>query len=278
MCSLTNQFAKPSWLNISKFKAQRRNLWIALVVLLVVYLVKWGFSTERAINCLVYKRIPTQRWIDNVALRQILTIVTIVVSLLVLWYVQGMSFFRLPRGKSDWGEIACVGLAWVTPLPLTRVLSLLLPDTPCPPPPSTEPRQFWDLSQLSGPAEEVWFAAAIAVWMLLWTDRPCIKCFGILLGGGLLRGIFHIYQGWESIGLFIWGAVAALAVALTGRWVLLFLLHYLNNALITAFGWHSIQAAWLLLLVCVMLCGCSKLIPASKNRMKKPHAGALKSD
>jgi len=134
------------------------------------------------------------------------------------------------------------------------------------------------LSQLRGPAEEVWFAAAIAVWMLLWTDRPRIKCFGILVGGGLLRGIFHVYQGLESIGLFIWGAAAALAVALTGRWVLLFLMHYLNNALITAFGWDSIEAARLLLLVCVMLCGCSKLIPASKNRMKKPHAGALKSD
>ncbi len=277
MCSLTNQFAKPSWLNISKFKAQRWKLWIALVVLLFVYLIKWGFSTERAIYCLVYKQRPTERWIDHVALWPELPIITIVVSLLVLWYVQGMSFFRLPRGKSDWGEIACVGLVWASPLLLTRFASLFLPGTPCPSG-STEPRPFWDLSQLRGPAEEVWFAAAIAVWMLLWTDRPRIKCFGILVGGGLLRGIFHVYQGLESIGLFIWGAAAALAVALTGRWVLLFLMHYLNNALITAFGWDSIEAARLLLLVCVMLCGCSKLIPASKNRMKKPHAGALKSD
>ncbi|KMY23983.1 hypothetical protein ACU19_00990 [Actinobaculum suis] len=95
----------------------------------------------------------------------------------------------------------------------------------------------------------------------------------------MLRGIFHVYQGLESIGLFIWGAAAALAVALTGRWVLLFLLHYLNNALISALGWTSIEAAMLLLfLVWVMLPGCTKLVSASKNRMKKPHTGDLKSN
>lgn len=273
---LTSLFAEPSWLNVSKFRERRRKLWIALVALLVVYLFDWGLSTERAIYCLLNKQIPAGRWIDHVALRPELPIITIVVSMLVLWHVQGRSFFRLPRGNSDWREIACVGLAWVTSLVLTRVVSLSLPDTPCPG--STGPKPFWSVSQLGGPAEEVWFAAAVAVWMLLWADRPRIKCFGILVGGGVLRGIFHVYQGWESIGLFIWGAVAALAVALTGRWMLLFLLHYLNNAIISALGWDSIEAALLLLLVCVMLLGCSKLIPASKNRMKKPHAGALKSD
>ena len=276
MCRLTNQFAKPLWLNISKFKAQRWKLWIALVVLLVVYLVKWGLSTERAIYCLLNKQIPAGRWIDHVALRPELPIITIVVSLLVLWYVQGRSFFRLPRGHSDWREIACVGLAWVTFLVLTRMASLSLPDTPCPG--STGPKPFWAVSQLRGPAEEVWFAAAVAVWMLLWADRPRIKCFGILVGGGLLRGIFHVYQGWESIGLFFWGAAAALAVALTGRWVLLFLLHYLNNALISAFGWDSVAASLLLFFVCVTLLGCTELVSASKNRMKKTHAGELKSN
>lgn len=276
LLKLTHLFSKPSWLNVNKIKEQRRNLWIALVVLLVVYLFDWGLSTERAINCLVNKQIPAGRWIDHVALWPELSLITIVVSLLILWYVQGKSFFRLPRSNSDWREQACVGLAWVTTLVLAREVSLLMPDTPCPG--STGPKPFWGLSQLGGPAEEVWFATAVAVWMLLCVDRPRIKLFGILVGGGVLRGIFHVYQGWESVGLFIWGAVAALAVALTGRWILLFLLHYLNNALISALGWDSIEAALLLLLVCVVLLGCSKLIPDSKNRMKKPRAGALKSD
>ena len=276
LLKLTHLFSKPSWLNVNKNKEQRRNLWIALVVLLVVYLFDWGLSTERAINCLANKQIPAGRWIDHVALWPELPIITIVVSMLVLWHVQGRSFFRLPRGNSDWREIACVGLAWVTFLVVTRMASPSLPDSPCPD--STGPKPFWGVSQLGGPAEEVWFAAAVAVWMLLWADRPRIKFFGILVGGGVLRGIFHVYQGWESIGLFIWGAAAALAVSLTGRWVLLFLLHYLNNALISALGWDSIEAALLLLLVCVVLLGCSKRIPDSKNRMKKPRAGALKSD
>lgn len=275
--NLTNQFARPLWLNASQLKGQRWKLSIALVALLVVYLFDWGFSTERAIYCLVNKQIPAGRWIDHVALWPELPIITIVVSLLVLWRVQGKSFFRFPRRNSDWREIGCVGLAWVTPLVITREVSQLMRDTPCPG--STELKPFWGLSQLGGPAEEAWFAAAVAVWMLLWAGRPRIKLFGILVGGGVLRGIFHVYQGWESVGLFIWGAVAALAVALTGRWVLLFLLHYFNNALISALGWRSTEAAMLLLiLVCMMLVGCTKLESAPKNRVKKAHAGELKSN
>lgn len=276
LLKLTSLFAEPSWLNVSKLKERRRKLWIALVALLVVYLFDWGLSTERAVYCLLNKQIPAGRWIDHVALRPELPIITIVVSLLVLWHVQGRSFFRLPRGNSDWREIACVGLAWVSFLVLTRWASLLLPETPCPG--STGPKPFWGVSQLGGPAEEVWFAAAVAVWMLLWADRPRIKFFGILVGGGVLRGIFHVYQGWESIGLFIWGAAAAVAVALTGRWVLLFLLHYLNNALISAFGWNSVAASVRLFLVCVMFLGCTELVAVSKNRMKKTHTGELKSN
>lgn len=276
LLKLTSLFAEPSWLNVSKLRERRRKLWIALVALLVAYLFDWGLSTERAVYCLLNKQIPSGRWIDHVALRPELPIITIVVSLLVLWCVQGMSFFRLPRGNSDWREIACVGVAWVSFLVVTRAMSPLLPVTPCPG--STGPKPFWGVSQLKGPAEEVWFAAAVAVWMLLWANRPCIKFFGILVGGGVLRGIFHVYQGWESIGLFIWGAAAALAVARTGRWVLLFLLHYLNNALISAFGWDPVEASLLLFVVCVIFFGCTELVSASKNRMKKTHAGELKSN
>ena len=47
--NLTNQFARPLWLNASQLKGQRWKLSIALVALLVVYLFDWGFSTERAI-------------------------------------------------------------------------------------------------------------------------------------------------------------------------------------------------------------------------------------
>ena len=42
LLKLTHLFSKPSWLNVNKIKEQRRNLWIALVVLLVVYLFDWG--------------------------------------------------------------------------------------------------------------------------------------------------------------------------------------------------------------------------------------------
>ena len=80
LLKLTHLFSKPSWLNVNKIKEQRRNLWIALVVLLVVYLFDWGLSTERAINCLVNKQIPAGRWIDHVALCPELSLITIAVS------------------------------------------------------------------------------------------------------------------------------------------------------------------------------------------------------
>src|SRR5699024_9838333 len=137
--------------------------------------------------------------------------------------------------KPSWREVSFVAFAWVIPLLLTRLSARFLPASVCPGSDAT-PEPWLSLSQLGGPAEEVWFAAIIAIWMLLWAERPLVKLLGVLIGGGILRGIFHVYQGLESAGLFIWGAFAAVAVALTGRWVILFILHFLNNALITAGG------------------------------------------
>lgn len=265
------QFYDPSWLTRSKLKNRRSALWVALAVLLTVYFFDWGLSTERAVQCLIDERVPTGRWIDNFTSWEWMPVVTFFVSLVVLACTLGRYPFQLPRSKPAWREVASVGFAWVIPLLLTRLTALVLPDSVCPGS-SAAPEPWLSLSQLGGPAEEVWFAAAVAVWMLLWKDRPLVKVLGVLVGGGVLRGVFHVYQGWESVGLFVWGAVAALTIALTGRWVILFILHYLNNALITAGGLNSIEAALVVLLVCFV-----PLAFASEKKTKTPPSSKLKS-
>lgn len=258
------QFDDPSWLTRSRLKNRRSALWVALAVLLTVYFFDWGLSTERAIQCLIDERVPTDRWMDTVASWEWMPVVTIVSSLGILAYAIGGYPFQFPRDKPAWREVSYVGLAWATPLFLTRSSALFLPDSVCPGS-AAAPEPWLSLSQLGGPAEEVWFAAAVAVWMLLWADRPLIKALGVLVGGGVLRGVFHVYQGWESIGLFAWGAVAALAVALTGRWVILFIMHYLNNALITAGDLDNVTVAALLVLICFV-----PLAFASERKTTRP--------
>lgn len=270
MRKLRAQFDDPSWLISNKLQNRRLALWLALAVLLAVYFFVWGLSTERAVRCLIDERVPIGRWIDAFASWEWKPVVTIVVSLVVLACTVGRFPFQLPRSKPAWREVAFVGFAWAIPLLLTRLTALFLPDSVCPGS-SAAPEPWLSLSQLGGPAEEVWFAAAVAVWMLLWTDRPLVKVLGVLVGGAVLRGIFHVYQGWESVGLFFWGAGAALAIALTGRWVILFILHYLNNALITAGGLNSIEAALVVLLVCFV-----PLAFASDKKTKTPPPSKLK--
>lgn len=264
--NLKAQFASPSWLNGSRFQQHRWKLWIALAILLVVYFFKWGLSTERAIQCLLDRSIPSGRWIDDIASWPWMPVISIASSFLILWYAVGSFPVRQVRGRQGWIEIGYVGLVWAIPLVLTRSLLLITPESPCPS--SASSRQFFELAQLGGPAEEVWFAAFVAIWMLIWDESPRVKLIGVTLGGGFLRGVFHVYQGWESLGLFTWGVAAALAVALTGRWFFLFLLHYVNNALITAGDLPSISAAIVVLFVCFItyvFARCLQRAPAERD-------------
>jgi len=103
---------------------------------------------------------------------------------------------------------------------------------------------------LSGPAEELWFAAAIAALVLLTRNNPKVRFWVALIGGGLLRVAFHVYQGWVSVGLFFWGAVVAVAVAWTGRWLILFILHFVTNFAINMMGMPNFVITIYLLLVC----------------------------
>ena len=85
--------------------------------------------------------------------------------------------------------------------------------------------------------------------MLILSDHFRYKIIVITLGGAILRGVFHIYQGWESAVLFLWGAVAALTVAATGRWAMLFVLHYVNNMLIVSLGLSPVLSIAIILAV-----------------------------
>ena len=75
---------------------------------------------------------------------------------------------------------------------------------------------------------ELWFAAALAAIVILTRDKPKVRLLCAVLGGAFLRGVFHIYQGWESVGLFAWGALVAVTVAWTGRWMMFFFISIFN--------------------------------------------------
>ena len=246
---LCAEFADPGWLDRSKLAHRKGALWGLLVALLGLYGLKWGTGAVRAVECLVGGEPPSGRWLDAPSAWPFTSAVVAGLAFIVLRSASGSWLPPRPSDARQWRNLGLVGMAWATPLFLTRVAGLFLPGVSCAGSPPLIP--LLSPFQLSGPAEEVWFAAAIAVWMLLSVDHPRIKLLGVVVGGGVLRGIFHVYQGWASIGLFVWGACAALAVAVTGRWLLLFVLHYVNNALVNPLGVHSVVAAGCIFLVCL---------------------------
>lgn len=250
--NLKKRFANPPWISGVAKTRNQVFLWILLTLLLIQYFFDWGLSTERAYQCLISGHTPQGRWIDEIAGWQWMSPLTITLSLVAIILLSGRSTVKIPGSKSDWHESFLVGLAWAIPLLITRAISVYLPESPCRAA-NADPKPLFSLWQLNGPSEEVWFAATIATWILITQKNLYVRAAGIAFGCMILRGIFHVYQGWESIGLFIWGAVAGVAIALTGRWVILFVLHFINNALITAGGFNSVFSAIIIVIACAIL-------------------------
>jgi hypothetical protein len=98
----------------------------------------------------------------------------------------------------------------------------------------------------------LWFAAALAAIVILTRDKPKVRLLCAVLGGAFLRGVFHIYQGWESVGLFAWGALVAVTVAWTGRWMMFFILHFMNNFFISIFNLEAWEPPFLFSVVFAM--------------------------
>ncbi|TQM65231.1 CPBP family glutamic-type intramembrane protease [Klugiella xanthotipulae] len=263
---LRKSFTNPEWLVGDNLKDKKNWLLGSLILLLGLYLLNWGLSIERAFRCLADGTPPQGRWVDDLATSAYVPVVVAILSLAVLKYASGRFTASFPRKRYQWSELTYVGFAWALPIFFTRLIATWVPETPCVT--SSERIPLFSLYQLGGPIEEVWFAAVISIWMLLMTEHPRAKFIGVILGGGVLRGIFHVFQGWESIGLFVWGACAALLVAMTGRWLLLFFLHLLNNALVYSFGSSALEAATCALFVCVVIWGVSE----SKNKKVPLHS------
>lgn len=240
---------KSAWLNEDRFLGKRWKLLACLAGLLILYGITWGVSTERAVRCLIDGSPPMGRPLDKIALWEFKPLCIILFSLAVLCYVKNGAPSIVPRNCKGWGQVFCVGALWALPLALTRFVGLWF-QSGCK---SGSSASIFSWEELSGPAEEVWFAAFVAVWVLLWLKRPYVKYVGIVIICGTLRGMFHVYQGWSSIGLFVWGAVAGCLVALTGRWVILFILHYINNSMISAGAASDVFTAYLILFACLSL-------------------------
>lgn len=125
----------------------------------------------------------------------------------------------------------------------------------------------------AGPAEEIMFGAVMVTllrrggWSWWWV-------VGIL---GLLRGLFHIYYGWPSLGMFVWGAGAAAAYAVTGRVIVPVVLHSLNLMnLAPMLGADGSVWPWVVVFVLsagmcmVVFFGCPRQTPAATVGKESP--------
>lgn len=93
---------------------------------------------------------------------------------------------------------------------------------------------------MAGPAEEILFGAVFVTllrrggWSWPW----------IVAISAILRGSFHIYYGWPSVGHFLWGALVPLGYAITGRVLLPVLLHSMWNVHATMIAHEVITPGW----------------------------------
>lgn len=230
--------------------------WILLACAAMIYFLEWGLSTVRACKCLIDGHPPRGHWYDfwssfswHVPLVIAGSATLLCLALRYVGNVERINLsehlnhvFKKNRDVKTWvRDTAALGLVWCIPLLVTRAIKCINPSLF--PKSSCESSSYKDLvtwDHLGGPVEELWFAAALAAIVILTRDKPRLRLPCAALGGAFLRGMFHVYQGWESVGLFVWGALVAVAIAWTGRWVLFFVLHFINNFLISmhhAYDW-----------------------------------------
>ena len=195
---LRAEFAEPGWLDHSKLAHRRGVLWGLLLLLLGLYGLKWGLGAIRAVECLVEGAPPSGRWLDAPSAWPFTSALVAGLALVVFRLVSGAFLPPRPADASQWRDLGLVGAAWAFPLLLTRVVGVFLPASSCAASPPSIP--LLSPLQLSGPAEEVWFAAAIAVWMLLWADRPQVKFLGVVVGGGCYGGFYTSTRGGSQSG------------------------------------------------------------------------------
>jgi len=227
--------------------------WILLFCGLVIYGLTWGVGATRAFKCLKYRHPPTGHWYDNWSVSVWSTLLALAGSAILLYLasrlVGNIEQFKLSErlkcviqqgkeGKSScFHSLPVLGVIWSMPLFITRyTLNSILPESICE---TSSSKILLTWRHLTGPAEELWFAAALAAIVILTRGKPGVRLLWAVVCGGLLRGVFHVYQGWESLGLFVWGALVAVAVAWTGRWVMFFILHFINNFFISIFHWTA---------------------------------------
>ncbi|WP_067779450.1 CPBP family intramembrane glutamic endopeptidase [Actinomyces vulturis] len=208
---------------------------ILLIVCLIMYAAEWGTSAIRSVECLRDHRVPTGRLIDTLANSSLLTLFVVIGSGLVL-FVARVPFFMGNNRQQSFMLSTKVGLVWAGSMVIARFFGAFTPPSSCPPAEATHSMPLFSLEQLAGPAEEIWFGAFLACIVLLTRHQPARRFWIAVIAGGFLRGVFHLYQGWGSAGLFLWGAVTAVAVAWTGRWMILFVMHLINNVIVLTFG------------------------------------------
>lgn len=242
----------------------------SLLVVLAVWALAWGWNTLAAVGTLAgvtaETRLDSQaaRWVWFVVTDLIPTLPVLVVGLALIpaaarravWPFgtrgpRAASPVTLPGGRtvrvphpellagSAWSVAFLAGLAVVT---LTGALTGRPAAFPADEP-LTGPGLVRAVvgSVLAGPTEEILFGAVFVTLL----RRGGWSWPVIVALAGLLRGSFHVYYGWPSIGFFLWGALAAVGYALSGRVALPALLHSAWNLRSTLAGAWGEEITWL---------------------------------
>lgn len=232
-------------LDFATRKIQKGILYVLLAALIIIFILKWGLGTVRAVECLCNGTPGSGRLIDAIALSGFLVFGVFIIGFVILAATRHMVPPGAIRSRDAVGLNLLTGATWVFSLTFIRIIEEILIkifpgllDSPCASESGAD--ESISLSRImSGPSEEVWFAAVCAVLVLLTRKDLKSRFLIALVAGGVLRTSFHVYQGWASIGYLIWGGLVAVAIAFTGRWVILAVLHFIHNIAITQMGMAS---------------------------------------
>lgn len=151
---------------------------------------------------------------------------------------QEVAAFHVPSAGSMAGAL-WVG-AFFAGVALGVILLALTGSQPTPYPYPPDPDAFTVAielisSVLAGPTEEIVFGAVMVTVMRRggWSWAATIA----IIGG--LRWVFHIYYGWQSVAMLVWGCLGVAGYALTGNVLVPALLHSLwdvQGTLLSTYG------------------------------------------
>ncbi len=227
----------------------RRSPWLfgprlpARVILVpaFLYLTYFGPSVVRGVWMLLAPWTRDQRWETREGIFHIthmlgsLGLLVMAISLaLSRW--GAVAALRRPRTRSDLVAEAWSVLLWAIPyLVFSQVLLEWIGSATGSPRYPEALNNSWGVAfdvcgALAAGVEEELLLGPLAVTLL---RRAGLSWWAVFTTVGVARAFFHLYYGWGSISLALWGFASAACYAVTGRIWAVVILHFLSDLSLT---------------------------------------------